>query len=163
MQRLMSRWTRTLLPIRDTQLKLKVVQNVTESKQARGQTVKQHYDARARNMTALLQGQMDQDTQWSLGMCIDQLSERSYVVLVNGKTYRRNRKDICPVPEKLEISPTGERTTLDSDWYPELSFETEQQVTEGAVVPEGSQDAEGLHTRTRSNIQKPLRYKDYVP
>ena len=93
-QRLMSRRTRTLLPIRDTQLKPKMVQNVTESKQARGQTVKQHYDARARNMTALIHGQTvrvllhpkDQDTRWSLGMCIDQLSERSYVVLLNGKT-----------------------------------------------------------------------------
>ena len=58
----------------------KGVQNVTESKQARGQTVKQHYDARARNMTALIHGQTvrvllhpkDQDTRWSLGMCIDQ-------------------------------------------------------------------------------------------
>ena len=40
-----------------TQLKPKVMQNVTESKQARGQTVKQHYDAQARNMTALIQGQ----------------------------------------------------------------------------------------------------------
>ena len=58
----------------------KGVQNVTESKQARGQTVKQHYDARARNMTAFIQGQTvrvllhpkDQDTRWSLGMCIDQ-------------------------------------------------------------------------------------------
>ena len=56
------------------------------------------------------------------------------------------------MPEKLEISPTGEHTTLDSDWYPEPSSETEQQVAGGAVVPEGSQDEEGLHTRTRSNI-----------
>jgi hypothetical protein len=87
-------------------------------------------------------------------MCIDQLSERSYVVLLNGKTYRRNRKDICPVPEKLEISPTGEHTTLDSDWYPEPSSETEQQVAGGAVLPEGSQDTEGLQTRTRSNIRQ---------
>ena len=102
----MPRRTRTVLPIRETQLMPKGVQNVTESKQARGQTVKQHYDARARNMTALIHGQTvrvllhpkDQDTRWSLGMCIDQLSERSYVVLVNGKKYHRNQKDICPGP-----------------------------------------------------------------
>ena len=67
------------------------------------------------------------------------------------------------MPEKLEISPTGEHNTLNSDWHPEPSTETEQQVVEGAAVSEGSQDAEGLHTRTRSSIQKPLRYKDYVP
>ena len=57
----------------------------------------------------------------------------------------------------MERNITGtERTFVRGQRWTEPSSETEQQVAGGAVVPEGSQDEEGLHTRTRSNVRKTL-------
>lgn len=175
-QRLMSRRTRTFLPTRDTQLKPKVVNDVITRKQAKGITVKHCYDTRARDMPMIIQGQTVRvllhpnkpDSTWTLGICIDQLSDRSYIVLVKGKKYRRNRKDIRPVPEQLQPAHVeNKQTTLpDDDWDTErvqdAPVDTDQQSTseETVELPNGQALQ---HTRSRSNIRRPLRYtRDFV-
>ncbi|KAJ8416270.1 hypothetical protein AAFF_G00382920 [Aldrovandia affinis] len=172
----MSRRTRTFLPTRDTQLKPKVVKDVITRKQAKGITVKHRYDTRARDMPTIIQGQTvrvllhpnNPDGTWTLGICIDQLSDRSYIVLVKGKKYRRNRKDILPVPEQLQQAHVKNKQTPlpDDDWdagsVQDAPVDTDQQRTSEETVE--LPDGQALqHTRSRSNIRRPLRYtRDFV-
>lgn len=51
---------------------------------------------------------------WSLGICTNQLRDRSYEVLVRDKVYRRNRRHIRPVDETL-IMPS-DSPLVEDDW-----------------------------------------------
>ncbi|KAI4897681.1 hypothetical protein NFI96_029695 [Prochilodus magdalenae] len=120
-QRLMSRRTRSILPRRSVLLNPEVMKDVVAKKRVKGATVKHRYDLHARDLRPITQGQTVRvllhpnhpDGTWVLGLCIDQLRDRSYVVLVNGKKYRRNRRDIRPVQEQLTITPNHISPLLD--------------------------------------------------
>lgn len=100
--------TRSLLPSLSHD---KTPYGVVEKKKARRQeTVKKHYDKRARDMPTLGKGQSvffqhkeGYGHNWKRGTVRDQHSERSYIVEgQDGGRYRRNRVHVRPVQEPSE-------------------------------------------------------------
>lgn len=77
---------------------------------------------------------------WTLGICTDQLSDRSYEVLANGKKYSRNW-----LTEQLRIPPLiDHQTNMDEDdWRPwnqpanPAGGEQQAADMEAAPLPEG--------------------------
>lgn len=175
-QRLLSRRTRTFLPSHASLLKPEVMQGVLPLKRAKGMVSKQHYDRHAHDMPPIIQGDTvrvllrpnEPAGTWSLGICIDQLSDRSYEVLVRDKVYRRNRRHIRPVTESLLPMSSNNPLMDDDDWdnvHMDCIADGGEQVPEATDVPGvPNPGVLGLkHTRTRSNIKPPDRYaKDYV-
>lgn len=175
-QRLMSRRTRSFLPRRSVLLSPEVTKDVVAKKKVKGAAVKHRYDLHARDLRPITQGQTVRvllhpnhpDSTWALGLCIDQLRDRSYVVLVNGKKYRRNRRDIRPVQEQLTITPNFSSPLLDDDdWNTGGGMETPTDTTDIAAEdapmsqppsPNPPPPPPLQHTRTRSNIQRPARF-----
>ena len=45
------------------------------------------------------------ETQWSQAVVSSKIAPRSYKVEVNGRFYRRNRKQLCSTKEPLQESP----------------------------------------------------------
>jgi len=113
----------SLLPSKDLLLQPQVVQNVVTKKHRKGLISKHHSDAHAHDMPVIFQGETVRvllqpnvpNSAWSLGICTDQKSDRSYEVLVHGNTYRRNRKHIRPVDQTLRPSPP-KTPEGDGDW-----------------------------------------------
>ena len=104
---------------------------------------------------------------WTLGICTDQLRDRSYEVIVNGKQYGRNRKAIWPVTEQLRIPANDHQTNMDEDdwgpWEePAIQAGGEQQAADMEAAPP-PQNITLRRTRTKVNTRAPVRYsKDYV-
>ena len=94
-QRLMSRRTRTLLPV---------------SELLWGQEVR-------------VAGQRNK--VWEAGTCVQKLSDRSYLVEVNGNTLRRNRQAFRP---KKDTQMTGETTIAETKPPSSVPAETEGQT-----------------------------------
>ena len=115
-QRLMSRRTRTLLPVSANLLYPRVEEGVKEKLKAKRQTAKGYYDRSAKVLPELEIGQevkvADQRNKvWEAGTCVQKLSDRSYLVEVNGNTLRRNRQALRP---KKDTQMTGETTIAET-------------------------------------------------
>jgi hypothetical protein len=100
-QKLMSRRTRTLLPITEILLKPKVVTGVTENIKSRKQKAKKTYDKSAKDLPELSIGELvrvqphhnDPKQEWEIAECKAKVGPRSYIVETeDGRLYRRNRK-----------------------------------------------------------------------
>lgn len=113
---------------------------------AKQAAVKQRYDTTACDMPSIIQGQTvrvllhpnNPTSTWVLGICIDQLSDRSYILLVKGKKYHCNRKVIRPMPEQLKVTLPADHPTVNDDYWGtgEFSESTAQQITnKEATVP----------------------------
>ena len=164
----MSRRTRSVLPVQSALLQPRIMKEVIAKKQAKETRVKLHYDLSARDLPSITQGQTvralihhnSQEKNWVLGICIDQLSDRPYIVLVNGKKYRRNRRDIRPVQEQLRTTSSDHQSTID-----DASWNTDDVAGAPANTIQPQADDIPLptnptpqHTRTRQTIQRPARY-----
>lgn len=138
-QRLMSRRTRTQLPISAQLLKPKVTEGVSDKIKQRRQKAKQRYDQGAHKLPELEIGDAVRvqplptvkGSPWRKGVCTDKLSTRSYIVDVDGSKYRRNRRYIRaskengqdqisgsdeqlePMMPRTQITPTCKETTMD--------------------------------------------------
>lgn len=184
-QRLQSRRTRTLLPSHPSLLKPVVIQGVLPCKLARVTASKWRYDQHAHDKPMIMQGDTvrvllrpnEPSRSWSLGICTNQLGDRSYEVLVQDKVYRHSRRHIRPVDETL-IMPS-DSPLVEDDWDNSPTDSRLEHIVgdrrEGASelerapvltdVPSAPQSGHlGLkQTRTRSNIKPPERYrKDFV-
>jgi len=100
-QRLMSRRTRTLVPVTTNLLCPEVVDGVQESLQIRRQKAKSHFDKNAKTLPELDIGQdirvaAQRKKTWQPGKCLDRLADRYYLVQTDTETVRRNRKDLRP-------------------------------------------------------------------
>ena len=99
-QRLMSRRTKTLVPIGISFLKSEVADGVTEKIELKRQKAKSYNDKQAKRLPELEIGQEVQiapnlrGKPWNLGMSTEKLSDRSYIVESNGEQYRRNREHL---------------------------------------------------------------------
>ncbi|XP_019614003.1 PREDICTED: uncharacterized protein K02A2.6-like [Branchiostoma belcheri] len=117
-QRLMSRRTRTPVPIMTKALEPKVVQDVPHSITERKARTKRRYDEGARSLPPLQPGQQvrvevapnRKTAEWRSGTLVERVSPRSYEVEVDGAKYRRNRKHIRETTEEPKPS-TDEETT----------------------------------------------------
>lgn len=100
-QRLMSRRTRTLVPVTTNLLYPEVVDGVQESLQLRRQKAKSYFDRNAKTLPELDIGQDvrvagQRKKTWQPGKCLEKLSDRSYLVRTDSEMVRRNREDIRP-------------------------------------------------------------------
>ena len=71
----------------------------------------------------LVQDVLARKAQWSRGYCVDQLSDRSYVVNVDGQFLRRNRQLLRPTvnqpDELLDSDEWGEYEDIETRGYAE--------------------------------------------
>ena len=107
-QLLFGRRCRTLLTIQRSRLIPKLANDVYRDKKIAKNAQMAQYNKSAHHLNPLVPGDAirmklpGQDT-WTLGECTKKLSKRSYVVLVQGHTYRRNRRHLRVVYENLPL------------------------------------------------------------
>lgn len=103
-QRLFSRRTRCLVPVVDKLLYPEVEVSVSEKIVDNKQRAKHYYDSGAKNRNKLLVGEpvfvrlegASSKGPWHSGRISDRFSDRSFMVEVNNKQYRRNKADVKP-------------------------------------------------------------------
>ena len=108
-QRLFGRRTKTLLPFSEPLLKTEQ----TVSDLLKKDRVKQakHFDQHTKQLSELKSGdivrmKLPGETQWSQAVVSSKIAPRSYKVEVNGRFYRRNRKQLRSTKEPLQESPS---------------------------------------------------------
>ena len=112
-QLLFSRRCRTPLPMQRTMLKPQLVVDVPRERKAMKDAQRLQYNKSSHQLAPIAPGSSirmklpNQDT-WTLGECTNKLAKRSYLVIVNGQTYRRNRRALRVVKE---CPPLHERDT----------------------------------------------------
>ena len=175
-QRLMSRRTRTLLPVSANLLYPRVEEGVKEKLKAKRQTAKGYYDRSTKVLPKLEIGQEvrvagQRNKVWEAGTCVQKLSDRSYLVEVNGNTLRRNRQALRP---KKDTQMTYETTIAEIKPPSSVPAETEGQtalrstnhsdVTTPVKVSDTPQQNLSVPLKsTRTTIVRaPVRFKDYV-
>ncbi|XP_058827893.1 uncharacterized protein K02A2.6-like [Topomyia yanbarensis] len=116
--RLFSRSTRCGVPTSVSNLLPRVVKNVPEAIERNRKCFKRNYDNKTRMLPELQIGspvyaQLQPETtkQWSAGTITNRLSERSYLVNVDGVAYRRSLVHLKP---RKEPNTTHYRYSLDS-------------------------------------------------
>ena len=103
-QLLFGRRCRTFLPIQRAMLSPQLAADVSRDRKKSKNAQSVQYNKSAHNLTPIAPGSAirmklpSQDT-WTLGECSKKLSNRSYLVLVDGQTYRRNRRALRAVNE----------------------------------------------------------------
>lgn len=108
-QLLFGRRCRTLLPTQRRMLKPKLAVNVSRDRAANKKAQCAQYNRSAHYLAPIALGsairmKLPGDETWTLGECTKQLSHRSYAVLINGHVYRRNRRALRVVDERLPAS-----------------------------------------------------------
>lgn len=106
-QKLMSRRTRTLLLTATNLLYPKVPESVIEKLKLKRQKAKWYHDRSSRILPEIEIGQdvriapLQKNQTWKTGMCIEKLSDRSYVVKTNSdnQVLRRNREFLKPAEQ----------------------------------------------------------------
>lgn len=125
-QRLMSRRTKTLVPIATSLLYPEVAEGVAAKIELKRQKAKGYYDKQVKTLPDLEIGQevrispIQRGKPWQSGTCTEKLSDRSYVVESDGELLRRNREALKPAltpaePNKdvpPEPAPTAEEPVL---------------------------------------------------
>lgn len=117
-QRLMSRRTRTLLPITESLLRPKVEEEVQEKIKVRKRKSKANYDQRAKSLPQLEIGEpvyVQQQDGWKQGRAVAEVGRRSYLVEINNKQYRRNRVQIKPFPLRENPQPVEADTEIQEE------------------------------------------------
>ena len=134
-QRLMSRRTRSTLPISESLLLPSVVPDVKTNIEHKRRPTKQQHDKRAFNLPQLEIGQpiyvkskAGQEHKWEKAICKDKLSDRSYIVDVNGESYRRNRTHLKESNGPIQNSPAKSPTRKDEKTKESVSNSTINQA-----------------------------------
>lgn len=187
------------IPIPATNLLQKVVEGVPEAIMKNRQKIKYNYDKRARQLPELeigspvyVQARPQSSKVWSPGVISNKLSDRSYVVNVDGTNYRRDAVNIKSRKEPAApFVPTGSSTvegskssTVPVNLYQTPSAEfavmTEEPVQTSNVAEtesaanQSSNDV-NIHStsekmlsspksrdRPKREIRLPAKYKDFI-
>ena len=158
-QRLLSRRTRTLLPVKSSLLKPKVIQ--VEQALINNQLRQcSYYNRSAKDLDALQPGEnvrvqpFEPHTTWRLGKVKEPVDFRSYKIeLDSGAILRRNRRHLRRAHRIPQANP--------------VDIETDSQAQNDSEPPETepSKDASSINnevtTRCGRVIRQPQRYKDY--
>ena len=130
-QRLMSRRTRSTLPMSESLLLPSVIPDVKTKIEHKRRLTKQQHDKRACNLPQLEIGQpiyvkskAGQEHKWEKAICKDKLSDRSYIVDVNGESYRRNRTHLKESNGPVQNSPAKSTTRKDEKTKESVSNST---------------------------------------
>ena len=158
-QLLYGRRTQTRLLVARKQLKTTLIEGVTKKKKSK-EKQKRYFDRQSRTLKKLSTGDVIRmrcpgDSKWSLGKVIEVMGFRSYLVQVNGRRYRRNRKHLRTTAEQLpvqiELSHTKESLTDDT---------IEEQAKVDAMGDQRSGE-DGRLRRSRQSRCAPKRLEDY--
>lgn len=190
-QKLMSRKTRSLIPLKPAEYIPRVVEweGVVHGNLRRKQVNKQYYDKTTKALPSLQVGDHirtrtnpQTKTFWSPGQITEKLNNRSYVVEANGKRYRRNRSHIRTTKEHFDrrsltdedlagiYTDTGHQV-MDQEEAPEVSEPNTTENTGSRVVSTNSgitQDRAVIPatntqaTRSGRISRPPVRLQDYV-
>ena len=162
-QLLYGRRTRTRLPVAKQLLTPQVITDVPEKIKIRKQKQKYYYDRHSHELPKFLDGdairmRLPCEKEWSLGRVIGEEGTRSYLVKVNGKHYRRNRKWLRATPEEL---PESVETNLAMTDPMEL-VESSPAEPPQAMIP-SSPVVSGSHTEGRPvrDRRPPVWLRDY--
>ncbi|XP_028516120.1 uncharacterized protein LOC114575454 [Exaiptasia diaphana] len=123
-QRLMSRRTKTLVPIATSLLHPEVQDGVMTKIELKRQKAKSHYDKNTKILPDLHIGQevrvspTQRGKPWDTAICREKLSDRSYMVETNGESLRRNREALNPEQPKPE-QPAKETSQPTPDQLPQ--------------------------------------------
>ncbi|XP_038116848.1 transcription factor mef2A-like [Culex quinquefasciatus] len=108
--RLFSRSTRCGVPASFEKYTPRIVQNVPEAILENKRKVKYYYDRKSRNLPALetgspvyVQAHPEISKTWTPAIVTEKLNDRSYVVDVNGASYRRDLTNLRPRKEPTTI------------------------------------------------------------
>ncbi len=114
------RRTRTRLRVAREQLKPTLIEGVTKKMEKGKEKQKKYFDRQSRTLKKLSAGDVIRmrcpgDSRWSLGKVNEVMGFQSYLVEVNGRKYRRNRRHLRttaqPLPLQTELSDTDESLT----------------------------------------------------
>ncbi|XP_030578703.1 uncharacterized protein K02A2.6-like [Archocentrus centrarchus] len=171
-QRLLSRRTKTLLPMKSSLLKPRVVQ-VQQELMNRQTHPSTYYNRSAKDLPVLKSGDsvriqpFPPQTVWRCGKVLSRIDERSYEIqLQSGSVIRRNRRHLRLVPERAVRDP------VDVDINFPIQAEVTGQGQAGSVHPPhrvldhtpkdtGSGETT-VTTRAGRTVKMPQHYKDYV-
>lgn len=170
-QRLMSRRTRHSLPMSQELLQPKLVDDVTDKVKFKRQKAKFYYDRTTKELPELEIGQpvrmratTDPEKKWSYGTCVDNVGKRSYLVEVNNRQYRRNRKDLRATkePQNANTQPLPEYDVL-VDPPPDMSDSSnpKDQHVKDLSPQKPSDPHSSLRTSSRDH-KLPRKFADYV-
>ncbi|EDO39516.1 predicted protein [Nematostella vectensis] len=108
-QRLMSKKTKTTLPLAQHLLEPELQQDVTEKLTLKRKKAKKHFDRGSKELPELNIGEpvrmtsLPKETKkLKKGVCIGKVAPRSYLVDIDGSIYRRNRKFIRNTKDHAE-------------------------------------------------------------
>ena len=113
-QRLMSRRTKTRIPTAAVLLQPEIPTAVTDKLQHKRQVAKSYHDRKAKDLPELEIGQdirvapYQHHKTWEAGVCVDKLSDRSYLLESHGQILRRNREDLKPAMTSVEQPAAAE-------------------------------------------------------
>jgi hypothetical protein len=171
-QRLMSRRTKTGLPITDQALLPEVIdlQTTVEKKEIEKRKEKWYHDRSAKTLPELEYGtpvrvQMTSGEQ-RRGITIG--TPRSYRVQVGNNTLRRNRRSLRPLPRDPEEGPEPPALQMEDQMEPNVSRPETPIATQGTHTKETQPNVSRPETptatrRTRTReIQPPVRFQDYI-
>ena len=170
-QRLMSRRTRTLLPISANLLYPKVEEGVTKKLKVKRQKAKSYHDRSSIVLPELEIGQEvrvagQRNKTWEAGTCVEMLSNRSYMVEVNGAIIRRNREafkpkgDIGPHDQGETKPSPGTDAAKEKEQVLELNVQNSDKATAQMLksgTPQSTPSVPLRATRTRT-VKAPIRY-----
>ena len=163
-QKLFSRRTRSSIPTKDQLLEPKVVTDVPSSVVKRHLEAKKFYDKGAKSLPELYPGEpvkvkpvQAKDKTWSSGVCVDQVSPRSYKVKVGGNIYRRNRIHLKsavptqPVQEETPVKLSDEQNTV-------LTPHVPCKPEDSHYVPRKPEDSQSYYVPRKSEVslQSPI-------
>ena len=158
-QLLYGRHTRTRLPVARKQLKPTLIEGVTKRMEKSKEKQKRYFDRQSRTLEKLSTGDVIRmrcpgDSKWSLGKVIEVMGFRSYLVEVNGRRYRRNRKHLRTTAEQLPV-----QTEL-SDSEESLTNETTEGQAEVDAMGGQRGDEDGSLRRSGRSRCAPKRFED---
>lgn len=167
-QRLMSRRTRTLVPVTTNLLYPEVVDGVQESLQLRRQKAKSYFDRNAKTLPELDIGQDvrvagQRKKTWQPGKCLEKLSDRSYLVQTDSEMVRRNREDIRPRLDADQATrwDADQGTSIMPSLIPEEAKLTSAADTARPQTPARPDPSMARRTSSRT-VKPPARFQDYL-
>ena len=122
-QRLMSKRTKTLLPVAQHLLEPEIQSDVERKLTKKRRKAKKYFDRGSKELLELEIGQpirlmpspMDTSRKWRRGVCIKKVAPHSYLVDVKGSIYRRNRKFLRIAKDRLPGTVQENRQQLNPE------------------------------------------------
>jgi hypothetical protein len=162
-QRMFGRRTRSLIPAVSKKFEQQQLPNVKQRIESSRAKQKQYFDEGSKELPELKVGdtvrmRLPGQKTWSRGTVVKKAGVRSFVVRVNGKNYRRNRRQVIPTPE---LPDEEQREDDDDGAEPLINEEPNQEDNNSPPRQAEPHVHRGGRVSTRER-RPPNRYGDWV-